>query len=76
MLTKTRNTNIPISPQKVTSHQVLYIQILCPDTSDTPLYYTRMLGKLTTGEANHEAMPRDTAEKGAAPTDIAKKAAP
>ena len=32
--TKTRNTDIPISPQKVTSHQVLYIQVLCPDTSD------------------------------------------
>ena len=29
--TKTRNTNIPISPQKVTSLQVLYIQVLCPE---------------------------------------------
>ena len=66
---ETGTFSITVQHQKVASHHIPYITVKCHDTPDTSLHNTRLAGKKTMGEADHEAVPKDTA-KDAMPKDF------
>ena len=66
---KTGTFSITVQHQEVASHHIPYITVKCHNTPHTSLHYTRLAGNQTMGDAEHKAVPKDTA-KDAMPKDF------